>query len=108
MTFYEVLEMTGYPVAYGYFEENEAPELPYIVYMQDEYETIYLDDEAIYELPTYSVEYYFDRKSPENEKLLEQALKDHGYRYDRGSEEFISDEKMFCITYDVYSLNFNE
>lgn len=108
MTFYETLTQSGFPVAYGYFPENEAPELPYMVYMQDGYNTIYLDDEVAYELPTYTVEYYFDIKAPENEKILEKVLRDNGYRYERGDEEFISDEKMYCITYDVYSLNFND
>ena len=66
----------GFPgkVAYYAFPKDEAPELPYIVYLATGENNVCADNTVIYRLINVDIELYTALKDPQLEKTVEDAL----------------------------------
>ena len=99
MTIYETLESTGIPVTYGRVSENMT--LPYMVVMGTGQNTKSADNTFYYKKNSYRIEYYFDKKSEQNENAIEKILLDRGYQYEKSEDLYIEDEDVFAIYYYI-------
>lgn len=87
-------------VAYRAFPENEAPELPYLTYEEENTNNIFADNRTYVEKSSYTislVEAYRDRAV---EQLIEQALNEHDIAWNR-YPEWIEEEKIYQIDYET-------
>ncbi len=105
----KVLESTGFPFAYGYFEVE--PEIPYVVYEFEENANIFADDIVYGKIYNYRIELYTHKKdeidqtkaNAENEQKLETILNKYGLNWNK-REEFLGTTEakdVFRITYTV-------
>lgn len=89
----------GIPVAFGSFREKQAP--PYIVYRGGGQTNLPADDTFYHSEPDYQIEYYFREKNEEQETAIEQILLEDGRLYEKSSDIYIEDEKLWAIYYQV-------
>ena len=99
MTIFQVLQSTGLPCAYSHFKKKQSP--PYIVYIGNGQDTFQADDTHYWKQNTYQVEYYFTTKNEQNEASIENALLEAGYLYDKSEDNYIEDEGVFVIYYNI-------
>ena len=99
MTIYQTLQTTGLPCAYSHFKKHRTP--PYIVYIGNGQETFQADNTHYYKENNYQVEYYFTEKNEQNEAVIEEALLDNGYLYEKSEDIFIESEGVFVIYYYI-------
>ena len=99
MTIFQVLQSTGLPCAYSHFKKKQSP--PYIVYIGNGQETFEADNTHYWKQNTYQVEYYFTTKNEQNEASIENALLEAGYLYDKSEDNYIEDEGVFVIYYNI-------
>lgn len=88
-------------VAYRMFPENEAPELPYIIYFEGPSDNVAADNQVYVPVMELNIEVYFDveeGKDPELEQLIEQTLNDHQIVWAK-DEEVIDSENMIEVIY---------
>lgn len=99
MTLYQILQEVNIPVVYGrHTDRVVAPYLMIIGNGQDHFDA---DNTYYYVQDRQTIEYYFKRKDPAFEKMIEQLLLDNGYRYYKSEDLYIDDEEVFLIYYDV-------
>ncbi|MBQ3281058.1 MAG: hypothetical protein IJH41_01500 [Eubacterium sp.] len=97
----QALENTGIYTAY--FEIESARQAPYIVWRGRGQNNFIADDTFYFGMGnTYEVDYYFLMKSEEVENVIEQALLDAGFLYEKGEDLRDSDTKEFLIIYSVW------
>lgn len=94
-----VLNSTGLPARYAFFSEPQSP--PYLVYMGDGQDIFHADGSTFYKNNTYRVEYYYTKKDPEQEDMIEQAFTDAGIRYEKSEDTWLEDERVFLIYYYI-------
>lgn len=94
------LKSLGYPVAYSHFAEGEAPELPYITYLQTGTDNSAADGVVWLEVPEYDIELYSDTKNLEAEKAIADFLTANGIYYDK-QETYIESEKMLQVVFEI-------
>ncbi len=99
MSMYQTLTETGLPVAYGFFKEPQK--LPYICYTGAGQENFSADDTYIYSEDSWQIEYYFKHKDTTLEAAIEQALLTDGYHYEKSEDNYIEDDRVFVIYYNV-------
>lgn len=97
-TFREVLMATGLPVTYYAWPENEAPELPYLIYWLPDDEDYYADGINYANIQNVRIELYSETKDFDLERLVENTLKSNGIPYDR-SETYLKTEQMMMVVY---------
>lgn len=97
---YRVLEATGIPAAFGFFDEEQTP--PYLVYIGDGQEQLRADNTVYSKKNSYQVEYYFTKKDEAAEDALEQTLLDGGFLYEKASDVFDESESVWVIYYYVW------
>lgn len=102
MAIFDTMQKTGLPCAYSHFGDGEDPSPPYMVYLGAGQDTFSADNTFEWTKNRYTIEYYFTRKDEESEALLEQALLEDGFRYIKGEDIYIEDEKIFVIYYDIF------
>lgn len=93
--------MTEEKVTYRMFPENEAPELPYIIYFEGPSDNVAADNQVYVPVMELNIEVYFDveaGKDPEIEQLIEQTLNDHQIVWTK-DEEVIDSENMIEVIY---------
>ncbi len=98
-TFLLALQAAGLPVAYSHFKTVQAP--PYIVYMGDGQTIFPASDSVYHKSELYRAEYYFKKKDPATEDLIETKLSDNGFIYEKSEDVWIEDEGVFVIYYYV-------
>lgn len=96
---YETLQSTNLPCAYSHFKTKQEP--PYIVYIGNGQEVFEADNTHYWKTNSYQVEYYFTEKNEQNEAVIEDALLDNGYLYDKSEDIFIESEGVFVIYYYI-------
>lgn len=96
---YETLQSTNLPCAYSHFKTKQDP--PYIVYIGNGQETFEADNTHYWKTNSYQVEYYFTEKNEQNEAVIEEALLDNGYLYEKSEDIFIESEGVFVIYYYI-------
>lgn len=88
-------------VAYRSFPVGEAPNLPFVCYLQTGTNTMSADNRVYYSCPVVDVELYTDLKSPETETKIEAALATAGIVWTRDPDEWLNSERCFMIVYHL-------
>lgn len=96
----EMLEEMGLPVAYHHFEEGEAPDPPFIVYLSPGSDNFSADGKVYFKIKELDIELYTDKKMPELEERLENILDAHSLFYEK-TETYIESEKMYEVLYET-------
>lgn len=91
--------MTG-KVAYNAFPDNEAPELPFAVYLERESSSFYADNRVYCQSVSVDIELYTEVRAPAMEWRLEQALTDAGIVYTK-SIDYLDSERCYMTVYTV-------
>ena len=101
MTVYQTLATIGLPVAYAFQVDTDSPlQPPYLVYIGDGQDTFDADNTHYFRKNRYQVEYYFTQKNEEIEAVIEEALLDEGFLYEKSADVYIEDENVFVIYYN--------
>ena len=87
-------------VAYRFFPEGEAPNPPFICYLEVQTDNFTADNKVYRKCQEMDIEFYSDYKDVHSEELIEQALFDNEIIWEK-YEEYIKDEKMFEIVYTI-------
>ncbi len=98
-----VLDATGFPVAYSHFtasSNNPVPGPPYICYLVDESANFIADDKVYKKISDVSIELYTNKKDLAAEAILENILDEQSIPYE-SFEVFIDSEKLFQKIYEV-------
>ena len=95
----QLLDGLGIPYAYDHFAEGEAPPVPYICYLYPGSDNFGADDKTYYKVSWIRIELYTDKKSPETETQIEDALDNEGIFYNK-NEVYITDEKLYEVSYE--------
>lgn len=99
----QILEATGFPVAYSHFTETEnepIPEPPYICYLST-FSTNFKADNKVYkQVGNVQIELYTEKKDLIAETKLETVLTDNEIPFD-STETFIESEELFQKIYEV-------
>lgn len=94
----DILKVTGLPVAYRAWPEQQAPPLPYICYLCVGNSPTYADASVYVQSSEINVELYTRMKEPEIEANVEAALKDFHWAK---SETYIDTERCYQILYEI-------
>lgn len=100
MEFKGLLETIDIPVQYQSFTVGNAPELPYILWYEDDSDNFKADNVNYFDVINVIVELYSDNKDIELETKLSKLFYDNEIEYDF-NESFISDENMYLKAYEV-------
>lgn len=100
MEFKSELEQLEIPIQYRAFQVGHAPELPYILFYEDDSDNIFADNSNWFDVLNVSCELYTDEKDIELEIKLQKLLYDLEIEYN-STETFIDSENMYLKTYDV-------
>jgi hypothetical protein len=101
--FKQLLERTGYPVAYFQFKATEstpAPDPPFIVYYTPSTDNFKADNISYLNITNITVELYTNYKDLATEQKLESLFKANGLAWD-ADEVFIESEQLFQRIYDI-------
>lgn len=97
---FEMLQQTGFPVAYHHFEEGKGPQPPFIVYYLKGTDNFSADGRVYKKVERFTVELYTDEKDPIAEWKVEQQLDGKGIYWEK-SEMYIEEEYMYEIAYEL-------
>lgn len=92
------LKTLGIPVAYSHFNSKTEP--PFICYLEVDTDSFNADDTVYKEIDNIDIELYTAKKDKTLEKRVADLLNSINLPYDKSSV-FISDEKIYKITYEV-------
>ena len=87
-------------VAYYAFPEGEAPELPYIDYLETGEHNLIADNTVIYRQISVDIELYTALKDAQLEKAVEDALSTAELIWKK-NEDYLDSERCYMITYTV-------
>jgi hypothetical protein len=87
-------------VAYRAFPVGNAPELPFICYLETDTDNFFADNSVYKVIQNISVELYTNGKDPASELALQSCLDDECITWQK-SEIFIDDENMNEVIYDI-------
>ena len=88
----------GIPFAYDHFAEGESPDPPFICYLLPGSNNFAADGKVYYKISQVNIELYTDRKDPEVEQKLEDALDAASLFYNK-TEVWIDSEKLYEVLY---------
>lgn len=97
---YSILNFTGYPVAFGYFEK--PPPLPYLVYLTPYTVNFYADDAVAVSAVHYQVELYTEKKDSAAERKVEDVLAVFCWEK---TQDYIPEEKLYRTMYEFEELD---
>ena len=100
MEFKSELEQLEIPIQYRAFESGQAPELPYIIFYENDSDNIFADNSNWFDVLNVVCELYTDEKDIELETKLQKLLYDLEIEYN-STETFIDSENMYIKAYDV-------
>lgn len=93
-----LLEKTGLPVAYRFFQESEAPPLPFICYIIPYNNNFAADGQVYAQAKHVQIELYTQYKDLESEEKVEEVLKDFFWEK---TENYIDSERCYQIIYEM-------
>jgi hypothetical protein len=99
----QILDATGYPVAYSHFTEtptNPIPSPPFITYLVVSSSNQFADNKVHKKIQNVQVELYTDYKDLVAESTLENLLDANEIPYET-TETFIESEKLFQKIYEI-------
>ena len=88
----------GIPFAYDHFAEVESPDPPFLCYLLPGSNNFSADGKVYYKIGRVNLELYTDRKDPEVEQKLEDALDAASIFYNK-TEVWIDSEKLYEVLY---------
>ena len=88
----------GIPFAYDHFAEGESPDPPFLCYLLPGSNNFSADGKVYYKIGRVNLELYTDRKDPEVEQKLEDAL-DAASNFYNKTEVWIDSEKLYEVLY---------
>ena len=100
MEFKSELEKLGIPVQYRAFQVGQAPELPYLIFYENDSDNIFADNSNWFDVLNVVCELYADEKDIELETKLQKLLYDLEIEYN-STETYIDSENMYLKAYDV-------
>lgn len=100
MEFKAELEKLEIPIQYRSFSVGHAPELPYLIFYENDSDNVFADNHNYYDVLNVSCELYADEKDIELETKLQKLLYDLEIQYN-STETYIDSENMYLKTYDV-------
>ena len=100
MEFKAELEKLDIPIQYRAFQVGHAPELPYLIFYENDSDNIFADNHNYYDVLNIVCELYTDEKDIELETKLQKLLYDLEIEYN-STETFIDSENMYLKSYDV-------
>ena len=100
MEFKSELEKLGIPVQYRAFQVGQAPELPYLIFYENDSDNIFADNSNWFDVLNVVCELYTDEKDIELETKLQKLLYDLEIQYN-STETYIDSENMYLKAYDV-------
>ncbi|MGX7017288.1 hypothetical protein ACWN8S_11205, partial [Pseudolactococcus raffinolactis] len=100
MEFKAELEQLEIPIQYQAFSVGQAPELPYLIFYENDSDNVFADNHNYYDVLNVSCELYADEKDIELETKLQKLLYDLEIEYN-STETFIDSENMYMKSYDV-------
>lgn len=80
---YNILEASGYPVAYLQFPAEECPAMPFITYQETGSDNFGADGKVYQHAMRMQTDLFAAQKDPEAEKALEKALDDAGIYWEK-------------------------
>lgn len=95
-----MLDATGFPVAYDHFQEGEAPNPPFIVFLFPRSNNFSADGRVYKKINSLDIELYTDLKQPDVEAQVETVLDEHNIFYNK-TEVWIPDEKLYEVVYST-------
>ena len=96
----ELESAIGLPVAYRQWEENNVPDLPYLIYYETGKNPFYADNRTHYFSYVISVELYTENKDPKIEALLEAFFYAQNITVSNVEEMFWDDEHLHEVLYE--------
>lgn len=96
----EKLEETGFPVAYSHFNKNNPPKLPYIAVTMGASSNLFADDKVYHPINSYQVELCYEKKNPQQEKVLTDKFDELEIAWEKTSEEYINDDGVYSNFYE--------
>ena len=100
MEFKAELEKLGIPVQYRAFPIGQAPQLPYLIFYENDSDNIFADNVNWYDVLNVACELYTDEKDIELETKIQKLFYDNEIEYN-STETFIDSENMYLKAYDV-------
>ena len=100
MEFKAELEKLDIPIQYRAFESGQAPQLPYLIFYENDSDNIFADNHNYYDVLNVACELYTDEKDIELETKLQKLFYDTEIEYN-STETFIDSENMYMKAYDV-------
>lgn len=105
MEFKAELEKLGVPIQYRAFQVGHAPELPYLIFYENDSDNVFADNHNYYDVLNIVCELYTDNKDIELETKLQKLFYDNEIEYN-STETYIDSENMYLKAYDV-QINFD-
>ena len=93
-----ILGETQISFAYDHFAEGESPDPPFLCYLLPGSNNFSADGKVYYKIGRVNLELYTDRKDPEVEQKLEDALDAASIFYNK-TEVWIDSEKLYEVLY---------
>ncbi|MHC5215661.1 hypothetical protein ACYSNR_03270 [Enterococcus sp. LJL128] len=96
----KILDFTGLQVAYRQWERGKVPNLPYIIYYQENTDNFTADNHVFHKGTQVSVELYSNLKNILAEQMIEKIFDDNRLEWE-ASETYIESEKMYLVLYEI-------
>nr|DAO74829.1 MAG TPA: tail completion protein [Caudoviricetes sp.] len=100
--FADILEKSDLPVTYRVYQENNVPDMPYLIYYESSPAINAADNTINHEIKIVTVELAFERKDEDLEERLEELWKSHELFFEAQEETFIETERLYVKPYTVY------
>ena len=100
MEFKAELEQLEIPIQYQAFASGQAPELPYLIFYENDSDNIFADNQNWFDVLNVVCELYTDEKDIELETKLHKLFYDNEIEYN-STETYIDSENMYLKAYDV-------
>nr|DAR98092.1 MAG TPA: tail completion protein [Caudoviricetes sp.] len=100
--FADILEQANLPVTYRAYQENNVPDMPYLIYYESSPSINAADNTINHEIKSVTVELAFERKDEDLEERLEELWKSHELFFEAQEETFIETERLYVKPYTVY------
>ena len=105
MEFKAELEKLDIPIQYRAFSVGQAPELPYLIFYENDSDNVFADNSNWFDVLNVICELYADEKDIELENKLQKLFYYNEIEYN-STETFIDSENMYLKAYDV-QINFD-
>ena len=100
MEFKAELEKLEIPIQYRAFSVGQAPQLPYIIFYENDSDNVFADNSNWFDVLNVVCELYADNKDIELETKLQKLFYYNEIEYN-STETFIDSENMYLKAYDV-------